>query len=51
MTDGKMTGITGSGHYDYVLTTGSWAPLAGKSETWTYKGISPQDFSVEGKLE
>jgi hypothetical protein len=51
MTDGKMTGITGSGHYDYVLATGSWAPLAGKSETWTFKGLSPQDFSVEGKVE
>ena len=51
MTDGKITGITGSGRYDYVLTTGSWAPLSGKSETWTFKGISPQDFSIEGKLE
>jgi len=51
MTDGKRTGVTGSGRYDYVLTTGSWAPLAGKSETWTYKGIGPLDFSIEGKLE
>jgi hypothetical protein len=51
MTDGKVTGVTGSGRYDYVLTTGSWAPLAGKSETWTFKGLSPQDFSIEGKLE
>ncbi len=51
MTDGKPTGITGTGRYDYVLATGSWASLAGKSETWTFKGISPMDFSIEGKVE
>ena len=34
-----------------MLTTGGWAPLAGKSETWTFKRIDPQDFSIEGKVE
>jgi len=53
LTAGKATGMTGTGRYDYVLATGSWAPLAGKSETWTIKsgGPGPLDFSVESTLE
>jgi hypothetical protein len=51
MTDGKVTGFTGSGQYDYALATGSWAPLAGKSETWTNKGTGPAAFSAESTLQ
>ncbi len=51
-TEGKMDGPTaGSGRYDYVLATGSWAPLLGKSETWTFKGTSPWEFTAEGKVQ
>jgi hypothetical protein len=51
MTEGKPTGMTGSGRYDYVLATGPWAPLAGKSETWANKYTSRTDFSVESTLQ
>jgi hypothetical protein len=51
MTDGKPTALTGSGRYDYVLATGAWAPLAGKSETWANKYTSKTDFSVESTLQ
>ena len=50
--EGRMDGpMKGSGRFDYVLATGSWAPLAGKSETWALKGTSPWEWTVEGKVE
>ena len=35
MTDGKVTGWTGSGRGVNTLATGDWAKLAGKGYTWT----------------
>ena len=51
-TEGKMDDpAAGSGKFDYVLATGGWAPLAGKSETWTLKGTGPWEWTVEGKVQ
>jgi hypothetical protein len=51
MTDGKVTGSTSTGRYDYVLATGDWKPLLGKSETWVTKSTSPGEFSCESTLQ
>ncbi len=52
MTDGKVTGWTVSGRGAYVLATGSWASMAGKSFTWTGKPVGPaSQFSLEAKSE
>ncbi len=51
-TEGKMDGpAAGSGRFDYVLATGDWAPLAGKSETWALKGTGPWEWTVQGKVQ
>lgn len=50
VTDGKVTGMTASGHGKYVLATGDWARLAGTSDTWTAKpAAAPGQFLVEQK--
>lgn len=51
IADGKVTGVKGSGRYDYVLATGPWAPLGGKSETWEVKTAGPEGFTIESKLQ
>ena len=51
MTDGKVTGFTGSGKGTAVVATGSAASMAGKSDTWTAKSTGMGQFSVEDKLE
>jgi hypothetical protein len=51
MTDGKVTGWTASGTGKYVLGTGAWAPLAGKTDSWTAKPTGPGMFSVEQKFD
>jgi hypothetical protein len=51
MTGGKATGSTSTGRYDYVLATGDWVPLLGKSETWVTKTTSPGEFSCESTLQ
>ena len=52
MTDGKMTGWTGSGRGANPLATGAWASRAGKSYTWTTKSVGPTaQFSSEAKPE
>ena len=51
MTDGKVTGWTTTGRYDYVLASGDWASLLGKSETWLAKSTRPGEFSCESKLQ
>ena len=43
--------MKGSGRFDYVLATGDWAPLAGKSETWALTGINPWEWTVEGAVK
>jgi hypothetical protein len=48
MTDGKVTGCTGSGRGTNVLATGDWASWAGTSYTCTWKCVGPaSQFSVE----
>jgi hypothetical protein len=51
MSDGKPIGLAGNGRYDYVLATGPWAPLAGKTETWTNSYTSKTDFLVNSMLQ
>ncbi len=52
MTDGKVTGWTGSGRGAHVLGTGGWASMAGKSYTWTVKSVAPAgQFTFESKYE
>ena len=51
VTEGKVTGWTASGTDKWVLGTGAWAPLVGKSDTWTAKPTAPGQFSVERKFE
>ena len=48
MTDGKVTGWTGSGRGTNLLATGGWASKAGTSYTCTWKCVGPaSQFSVE----
>jgi hypothetical protein len=48
MTDGKVTGCTGSGRGKNVLATGSFASSAGTSFTCTWKCVGPgSQFSTE----
>ena len=52
MADGKVTGWTGSGSGKWLLGTGAWASLLGKSGTWTAKTTGPMgQFSVDAKFE
>ena len=51
VTDGKVTGWTGSGRNTYELATGSAASLAGKSTTYTAKSTGPGQFTMEVKVE
>jgi hypothetical protein len=48
MTDGKVTGCTGSGRGKNVVATGSLASMAGTSFTCTWKCVGPgSQFSAE----
>jgi hypothetical protein len=48
MTDGKVTGCTGSGRGKNVLATGGWASMAGTSFRCTWKCVGPaSQFSAE----
>ena len=52
MTDGKVTGCSGSGRGVNTLATGDWAKLAGKGYTWTAKCVGPaSQYTVEAKDE
>jgi hypothetical protein len=52
MTDGKVTGWTGSGRGANLVATGGWASMAGKSYTWTAKSLGPaSQFSIEVTYE
>jgi hypothetical protein len=52
MTDGKVTGWTSTGRFVYVLATGDWASLNGKSGTWKSKSVGPgSQFSCETTAE
>jgi len=47
IVDGKVTGVATSGHGNYVMATGSWAPLVGKSFTMSSKPTSPGLFEMD----
>jgi hypothetical protein len=51
MTDGKPTGITGSGRGRYTLATGSAASLAGKTYSYTFSTTGPGQFVVDVKQD
>ncbi len=51
MTDGKVTGMTGSGRGRYTLATGSAASLAGKTFSYTFNTTGPGQFLVEVKYD
>jgi hypothetical protein len=48
LTDGKVTGCTGSGRGTNAVATGGWASMAGTSFACTWKCVGPSSqFSVE----
>ena len=47
MTDGKVTGFSGTGRGVNKLATGSMASLAGKSFTFTFKSVAGGQFLLE----
>jgi hypothetical protein len=48
ITDGKVTGCTGSGRGKNLVATGGWASMAGTSFTCTWKCVGPaSQFSSE----
>jgi hypothetical protein len=49
MSDGKVTGVVGSGHGRWTLATGDAASMAGKSYSWSSKLTGPNQFEVEIK--
>jgi hypothetical protein len=49
MTDGKPTGVAGSGRGRYTLATGSAASLVGKTYGYTFSTTGPGQFVVEVK--
>lgn len=51
MTDGKVTGMTGSGRGRYTLATGSAASLAGKTYSYTFSTTGPGQFVVDVKYD
>lgn len=51
MTEGKVTGMTGSGRGRYTLATGSAASLAGKAFSYTFSTTGPGQFLVEVKTD
>jgi hypothetical protein len=46
MSEGKVTGWTGSGHNITTLGTGSTASWTGKTASWTAKSTGPHEFEV-----
>jgi len=51
MSDGKVTGVTASGHNVIEVATGSAASLQGKTVSWTAKGTGPDTFEVTGTFQ
>jgi hypothetical protein len=47
ITDGKVTGVTGTGRGSYVMAIGSSASLAGKSFTYSTKPAGPGQFELD----
>lgn len=51
MKDGKFAGWTASGKGLYTMATGTAAPLAGKSFTYTARATGPLSYVVESVLD
>jgi len=51
VTDGKITGATGSGSVHYLIATGSAAPLAGKTVTYTTKTTGPYEWEADATVQ
>ncbi|MEJ8856663.1 hypothetical protein WKW79_18960 [Variovorax robiniae] len=51
VTDGKVTGTTGSGKGVYTLASGSAATLAGKSFTYATRPTAPGQFAIDVKVD
>ncbi len=49
MTDGKVTGVTGSGRGRYTMATGAAASMAGKTYSYTFTTTGPNQLVVEVK--
>ena len=49
MTDGKVTGATGSGRGRYTLATGAAAANNGKTYSYTFRTTAPGQFIVDVK--
>jgi hypothetical protein len=47
ITDGKVTGFTGSGKGRWTIATGSAAPLAGKTYIWTVKSTGAGQWEAD----
>jgi hypothetical protein len=51
VVDGKVTGFLAAGHGTYKLATGTAAPLAGKTYTYTGRPNGPGQFAVDIKVD
>jgi hypothetical protein len=51
VTDGKVTGFTGSGKIRWTIATGSAAPLAGKSFVYTLKSTGAGQWEADATAE
>lgn len=51
MSDGKPSGITGSGRGRMTMATGSAAPMAGRSYSFTFRTTAPNQFVVDVKFD
>jgi hypothetical protein len=51
ITDGKVTGFTGSGKVHWVVATGSAAPLAGKTFSYTVKSTGAGQWEANATSE
>jgi hypothetical protein len=51
ITDGKVTGFTGSGKIRWTIATGSAAPLASKTFSWTVKSTGAGQWEADATSE
>jgi hypothetical protein len=51
ITDGKVTGFTGSGKIRWIIAAGSAAPLAGKTFSWTLKSTGAGQWEADATSE
>jgi len=51
MSDGKVVGVTSTGHSRYLMAVGSGATVAGKAFVFNTKSTGPGQYSIEVKRE